>query len=219
MRSCFCKVACPGLLSTPYQPQKTSPGRATELQPLSTGITPGQRPTSGLALILFRATAARSQGCTAFASAPAAVQTACTNAAVRSLRRRWHPLGQLALASLANFGCFAQGNGVLTPPAYGTIGNATKGTFIGPTYYNVDFSVAKLWKLRERYTAQFRVEFFNFFNRVDLATAPTSIAPSAGSSGQFGCSCTTPDTGNRNLNPVLGSGGPRHVQFGLKLTF
>jgi hypothetical protein len=91
--------------------------------------------------------------------------------------------------------------------------------FIGPTYYNVDFSVAKLWKVKERYTAQFRVEFFNFFNRVDLALTPTSVSPSSGFSGQFGCSCTTPDTGNRNLNPVLGSGGPRHVQFGLKLAF
>jgi hypothetical protein len=148
-----------------------------------------------------------------------AIRQSCVTAAAAPYGGAGTPLGQLAIASLANFGCFAQGNGVLTPPAYGTLGNATKGTFIGPTYYNVDFSVAKLWKVKERYTAQFRVEFFNFFNRVDLATAPTSFAPSSGSSGQFGCSCTTPDTGNRNLNPVLGSGGPRHVQFGLKLTF
>jgi hypothetical protein len=159
------------------------------------------------------------QGCTAFASAPAAIQTACTNAATAPYGGSGTQLGQLALASLANFGCFTQSNGVLTPPAYGTLGNAAKGTFIGPTYYNVDFSVAKLWKVKERYTAQFRVEFFNFFNRVDLALTPTSVSPSSGFSGQFGCSCTTPDTGNRNLNPVLGSGGPRHVQFGLKLTF
>jgi hypothetical protein len=95
------------------------------------------------------------QGCTAFASAPAAIQTACTNAATAPYGGSGSQLGQLALASLANFGCFTQGNGVLTPPAYGTLGNATKGTFIGPTYYNVDFSVAKLWKVKERYTAQF----------------------------------------------------------------
>jgi hypothetical protein len=159
------------------------------------------------------------QGCTAFASAPAAIQTACTNAATAPYGGSGTQLGQLALASLANFGCYAQGDGVLTPPAYGTTGTASKGFFGGPVYYNLDFSVAKLWKVKERYTAQFRVEFFNFFNRVDLALTPTSVSPSSGFSGQFGCSCTTPDTGNRNLNPVLGSGGPRHVQFGLKLTF
>jgi len=159
------------------------------------------------------------QGCAAFASAPAAIQTACTNAATAPYGGSGTQLGQLALASLANFGCYAQGNGVLTPPAYGTTGSASKGFFEGPVYYNVDFSVAKLWKVKERYTAQFRVEFFNFFNRVDLALTPTSVSPSSGFSGQFGCSCSTPDTGNRNLNPVLGSGGPRHVQFGLKLTF
>ena len=159
------------------------------------------------------------QGCTAFASAPAAVQTACTNAAVAPYGGAGTQLGQLALASLANFGCYAQGDGVLTPPAFGTTGNTSKGFFKGPAYYNVDFSVAKLWKIKERYTAQFRVEFFNFFNRTDLTPSLTSATPSSGFSGQFGCSCTTPDTGNRNLNPVLGSGGPRHVQFGLKLTF
>lgn len=158
-------------------------------------------------------------GCTAFASAPAAVQTACTTAATAPYGGPSTQLGQLALASLANFGCYTQGDGVLTPPAYGTTGNTSKGFFTGPVYYNVDFSVAKLWKVKERYTAQFRVEFFNFFNRVDLSPSLTSTSPSSGSSGQFGCSCTTPDTGNRNLNPVLGSGGPRHVQFGLKLTF
>jgi len=159
------------------------------------------------------------QGCTAFASAPAAIQTACTNAAVAPYGGAGTQLGQLALASLANFGCYAQGGGVLTPPAFGTTGNTSKGFFYGPAYYNVDFSVGKLWRVKERYTAQFRVEFFNFFNQTNLSPSLTSATPSSGFSGQFGCSCTTPDTGNRNLNPVLGSGGPRHVQFGLKLTF
>jgi hypothetical protein len=148
-----------------------------------------------------------------------AIRQSCVTAATAPYGGSGTTQGMLALASLTNFGCFTRGNGVLTPAAYGTIGNATKGTFIGPVYYNLDFSVAKLWKIKERYTAQFRVEFFNFFNRVDLSPSPTSVSPSAGSNGQFGCSCTTPDTGNRNLNPVLGSGGPRHVQFGLKLTF
>ncbi len=158
-------------------------------------------------------------GCTAFASAPAAVQQACTTAATAPYGGASTQQGQLALASMANFGCYAQANGVLTPAAYGTLGNLGKGSFIGPVYYNIDMSLSKLWKIKERYTAQFRFETFNTFNRVDLTPTPTSTSPSAGFSGQFGCACTTPDTGNRHLNPVLGSGGPRHIQFGLKLTF
>ena len=69
--------------------------------------------------------------------------------------------GPLAVASLMNFGCYVKGAGVLTPPAYGSIGTAGRNQFSGPGYDNVDFSVFKLWKLKERYSAEFRVEFFN----------------------------------------------------------
>ena len=122
--------------------------------------------------------------------------------------------GALAVASLINLACYVQGGGVLTPAAYGTIGDASRNLFRSPAYYNVDLSVAKIWKLKERYSAQFRVEFFNLFNRADFPV-PAATDPNSGPSGQFGCSCSTPDSGN----PVLGSGGPRHIQFALKLTF
>jgi hypothetical protein len=118
---------------------------------------------------------------------------------------------QLALAALSDLGCYAQNGGILTPPAYGTEGDAGRNIFLTSNYYNVDMSVAKLWTFRERYSAQFRVEFFNLFNRTDL-TVPSNTDPTRGS---FGCSCATPDV----ANPVLGAGGPRHIQFGLKLAF
>jgi hypothetical protein len=125
-------------------------------------------------------------------------------------------LQSLGQAALANLGCYVQGGGVLTFPAYGTVGNAARNLFRGAPYYNTDLSVAKNWKFKERYSAQFRVEFFNLFNRADFAN-PTGklIDPSSGFNGQFGCSCSTPDS----ANPVLGSGGPRHIQLGLKLAF
>jgi hypothetical protein len=145
--------------------------------------------------------------------------TVCSNAAMAAYPGN-PQLQQLALASLTNFGCYVQNGGVMTPPAYGTNGNAPRNGFRYANYYNVDMSIAKNWKFTERYTAQFRVEFFNLFNRADFGTAsgvgaPNAFDPSAGSGGQFGCACTTPDA----LNPVLGSGGPRHIQFGLKLGF
>lgn len=128
-------------------------------------------------------------------------------------------LQQLALASLTNFGCYMENGGILTPPAYGTLGNAYRDIFRGPNYYNVDFSVGKQWKIKERYSAQFRVDFFNMFNRADFVQVPATTDPSKGDKGNFGCSCTTPDASTLNPNPVLGSGGPRHIQFGLKLMF
>lgn len=122
---------------------------------------------------------------------------------------------QLAMASLASLGCYVQGLGILTPPAFGTLGNEGRNNFRGPAYYNVDLSVGKNWKFRERYSADFRFEFFNLFNRADYAQ-PAATDPSAG--GQFGCSCSTPD-GAGFTNAVLGSGAPRSMQLGLKLTW
>ena len=135
-------------------------------------------------------------------------------------------LQTLALAAFTKYGCYvtkggtlSPGGGVLTAPAYGTLGNAQNSLFRGPGYFNVDMSVAKLWKFRERYTAQFRVEFFILFNRAVYIAAPTGVNPASGPGSSFGCSCTTPDAPILNPNPVLGAGGARHIQFALKLGF
>ena len=154
-------------------------------------------------------------GCTPYTSSSyvgTAIQTACQNSAQAPYAGNAQLQG-LALAALANAACYVQNGGVLTPPAYGTLGDAGAGHFAGPTYKNVDFSVLKLWKFKERYSAQFRLEFFNLLNRTDFA-APGSN-PSSGLSGGFGYATSTPDS----TNAVLGSGGPRHIQFGLKLSF
>ena len=153
------------------------------------------------------------KGCTAFTSAPAATVAACQTAAQAPYAGN-ATLQGLALAALASAdgACYMQNGGILTPPAFGTVGNASKGIFTGPNFRNVDFSFAKVWKMKERYTAQFRMEFFNLFNRTDYA-APGGNPVSG--LGAFGTSTSTPDTSNA----VLGSGGPRHIQFGLKLSF
>jgi hypothetical protein len=124
----------------------------------------------------------------------------------------------LADAALTNYGCYAQGGGILTPPALGTVGDTGRNRFRVPNYYNVDLSVSKDWKIKERFTAQFRAEFFNVLNRADFAVPAANAAGlDPGAASQFGCACATPDV--QGNNPVLGSGGPRHIQFGLKLLF
>jgi hypothetical protein len=45
---------------------------------------------------------------------------------------------------------------------------------------------------------------------------PTAFADPS-STGNFGCGCATPDQAGGN--PVLGSGGNRAIQLGLKLIF
>ena len=83
--------------------------------------------------------------------------------------------------------------------------------------------MTKGWKLRERLTAQFRAEFFNIFNHPNF-TNPYGSSNGFGSglyddpsSTVLGCGCATPDQAGGN--PVLGSGGNRAVQLGLKLIF
>ena len=39
--------------------------------------------------------------------------------------------------SLANFGCYVQNGGILTPPAYGTIGDSGRDLFRNRPYYNI----------------------------------------------------------------------------------
>lgn len=46
----------------------------------------------------------------------------------------------------------------------GTVGTAGIGTCLGPNTRNVDFGLHKTFKVTERLTAQFRMEFFNLFN-------------------------------------------------------
>jgi hypothetical protein len=135
-------------------------------------------------------------------------------------------LGAPAEASLAMLGCYVSLNGksVLIPPGYGTLGTTAPNMFRGMPFYNVDFSVTKAFKFGERLNAQFRVEFFNIFNRATLANpyggpggSNTFTDPSADAGASFGFQPGTADT--VGSNPVLGTGGARAIQLGLKLTF
>ncbi len=147
-------------------------------------------------------------GCTA-----PAIPQACISAASK--------LGDGALNTLNNVGCYFKGNSVLIPPALGTFGTMGRNIFRDSGSKNVDFSITKNWRFREAFNAQFRAEFFNLFNHPRFANpegGPNGYAnndPSAGFG--MGCGCVTPDVAGSN--PVLGSGGPRAVQLGLKLIF
>ena len=124
----------------------------------------------------------------------------------------------LAQASLTNLGCYQKGSSILIPAAYGSYGNGIRNIFRGAPFRNWDLSVTKSWRFHERLNAQFRAEIFNVLNHPNFAIqAPANTNPTTPGATAFGCACSTPD--NARQNPVLGSGGNRAMQLGLKLIF
>jgi carboxypeptidase family protein len=133
-------------------------------------------------------------------------------------------LGPLAVASLTDLGCYANGGSVLIPPAYGSLGNSGRDNFRGFPFYEWDLSITKEFKFKERLTAQFRAEAFNILNRTNFSNVfggpggdNTYTDPTAAAGASFGFRPQTPDI--TSSNPVLGQGGPRALQLGLKLIF
>jgi hypothetical protein len=111
-------------------------------------------------------------------------------------------------------GCYVSGNTVLTAPAPGQFGNAGRNIFRGPAFREWDFSVAKTWKFKERMRVQFRGEFFNILNHPNFDVFSMNNDLSVPDS--VGTAIFTPDLGVAS-NPVLGTGGSRHIQLGAKI--
>ena len=85
-------------------------------------------------------------------------------------------------------------------PATGTYGNTGKNSLFGPNLINWDMGIFKNFPLSERVKLQFRAEFFNTFNRVNLLNPTAAV-----SSGGFGT--------------ITGANDPRIGQLALKLRF
>src|SRR6185369_15402802 len=85
-------------------------------------------------------------------------------------------------------------------PAPGQLGTLGKGSVRGKPITNVDLSVAKNWRFKERYGFQFRAEFFNVFNHPNFVGFDTDIRNST-----FG-----------TLNTIT---TPREIQLGFKFNF
>jgi hypothetical protein len=124
--------------------------------------------------------------------------------------------------TLAVGGCYVVGNSVLVPPKLGTYGTMGRNIFRDTGFKNVDFSVFKDFKYRDRFGAQFRFEVFNLFNHPSIANPygasnASGLGNNLAGTSAFGCGCATPDFAAGN--PLVGSGSSRVMQLGLKLTF
>ena len=94
---------------------------------------------------------------------------------------------------------------LFTAPAGFAPGNVGRNTFVGPGYINTDLAFAKKTHIpwfvgQEGAQAEFRAEFFNAFNNVNLNSLDSDI-----SSGGFG--------------QAFGSFPARDIQFGLRIEF
>lgn len=111
-------------------------------------------------------------------------------------------------------------NGTAIANAPGTdIGNVGRNVLRGPRQGNVDFSVIKRFPVGETKKIELRAEFFNLFNRVNLANPVGNLnAVASGidsSTGQISNSADFGDFGRINST----SNNPRLIQLALKLNF
>ena len=99
---------------------------------------------------------------------------------------------------------------VFSNPCLGCLGNLGRNTFVGPGYWESDLTMAKNFKLTERFNLRFELAAFNLFNHTNflLASASTNSHNSL-TDGLFGKAGATSS----------GNIGPRTVQYGLKFSF
>jgi hypothetical protein len=73
-------------------------------------------------------------------------------------------------------------NGNFTQPAVGTFGNCSPqlGSLRSPHYTDVDLSLHKNFQLSERFRLQFRTDFVNAFNHVQLNAPNMNLGSSLG---------------------------------------
>jgi hypothetical protein len=92
-------------------------------------------------------------------------------------------------------------------PTAGTFGSLGRGTLRGPGLANLDLSLLKNTALTERVGLQFRAEFFNALNHVNLGPPNATVFASTGA--------ISPSAG---LISTLATDS-RRIQFGLKVTY
>ena len=89
---------------------------------------------------------------------------------------------------------------VFKTAATGTFGNSGRNILRGPGTFNLDFSIQRLFTIKERWKLRYRAEFFNGLNHTLLNNPSTAVTSSS-----FG--------------KITGARDPRILQMALKLTF
>jgi hypothetical protein len=99
-------------------------------------------------------------------------------------------------------------------PGVGQLGSLGRGSIRGKPITNIDFSIVKNWRFKERYGLQFRAEMFNAFNHANFAGYQTNLA--------FQGDSTRANLGsvqNNSFGTLTNAAAPREIQLGLKFSF
>jgi carboxypeptidase family protein len=104
--------------------------------------------------------------------------------------------------------------------------NLSRNKFTGPGFGDVDLSFIKNVPITERVKVQLRADFFNLFNRINLASGVGSVggvcAPAAGTgicTTASGFGQVTDTIGDFNGAPAIGPGEARNIQLVAKIIF
>jgi hypothetical protein len=97
-------------------------------------------------------------------------------------------------------------------PCDGTVGNSRRNQLIGPGLAQWDITLMKNTKITEKVNLEIRWEVYNVLNRGNFYYFPDNTFGAS-----FGTITKTSDVASGN--PVIAQGGPRNMNFSLKLTF
>ena len=126
--------------------------------------------------------------------------------------------GEQCAASYAN-GRGCPGNRAINPNAFalppsGQYGNAPRNFVRGFGAWQMDFALRRDFPIHERLKLQFRAESFNIFNHPNFGAINSTFGQST-----FGQATGTLASTLGILSPLYQMGGPRSLQFALKLMF
>jgi hypothetical protein len=128
-------------------------------------------------------------------------------------------------AALYDNGKGCPGNRAIDPkafalPASGQVGDAPRNFVRGFGAWQMDLAVRRIFPIHERLKIQFRAEAFNLFNHPSFGAIQSQYcAPLAGSGCIFGQAQSTLAQSLGTLSQLYQMGGPRSMQFALKLVF
>jgi hypothetical protein len=100
-----------------------------------------------------------------------------------------------------NFAQIAPGGQILQNPQPGTLGNLAQTFFTSPNFFDADLSIAKTFRITERFNAEIRGDFLNATNHPDFSNATIDNSINSATFGRF---TALPSSANPNRVIVLG---------------
>ena len=155
---------------------------------------------------------------TARSAFPVTAQSHCAYDPI-ALTYQCYGLDQIPNQPAYVYGAQYPGGRAINPAAFalppdGQYGNAGRNRLVGFGAWQMDFAVRREFPIHERLRVQFRAEAFNVFNHPNFGYVDRFFADPT-----FGQATATLSQSLGGLSPLFQMGGPRSMQFALKMNF